>query len=204
MRWAPRRWGCCWDGCAPATPPPPRSNWSWRPAWWSVARPLRLADLSPTRAPGDQHAALLRPARRSPAGSVWLQAADRPPDRPGVIPTQHRAKERRQDPQERAVGVDSPLKAHAGPGRDRCERPDAAAAQVAVDLGLDPRRRRQGDDDRTRPQVVGQAPLEVLAGDGTDRRRPIGGALKVDRPPPVRIGPGIRERGENRLRRDGD
>jgi hypothetical protein len=121
-----------------------------------------------------------------------------------VVPAERRPQQRREEPQQRPVGVHAPVEADVGAGRDGRERPDAATAQVAVDLGRDHARRLEPDDARARPQVIRQPSLEVLARHRAERGRPLGVDVQVHRAPPLRIRARVCERREGRLWRGGD
>ena len=84
------------------------------------------------------------------------------------------------------------------------QRPRPAAGQVAVDLRGHRARRLERDDARARVQVVGQAPLEVLARLLAQLGRPVGIDVEVDRAPPFGVGPRVGDRGEDRLARRRD
>jgi hypothetical protein len=84
------------------------------------------------------------------------------------------------------------------------QRPQAGAAQVALDLGADRVRRLEPRDPRPGAQVVREPALEVLARRRADRRGAAGLDVDVDRPPPDRVRARVGERVEDGIRRRGD
>jgi hypothetical protein len=64
---------------------------------------------------------------------VGLEPLHRPRDRPSCGPAEHRAQHRRERPQELAVGEHAPVEAHVRAAGDLGQRPESAAAQVALD-----------------------------------------------------------------------
>src|SRR5205823_3200229 len=123
--------------------------------WWPAlhlagSTPLRSARFPYRRAAERPSIARLR--HPGGAAGIRLEAFDRALDGPAVVPAKERPEDRRQIPEQRAVGVHLPVPAHMGSAFDRNERPPAVAAEVARYLDFEAMRPILRDEPRSHLQ----------------------------------------------------